>query len=244
MKTTLTLTPAQQATVAEIAKALQTTEGNAIKRAHAMKLTPVCTRCGGCGNFSFNQINGTTCFGCNGNGHTAPKAKDLAGVLERAHEAAADGTLDGYLAAMAARNRAKRARELLFAAWNATHAARALSGWGSHMFQPAENAKHPEYAAPGNFAEVREANRRMHNAVTEALNACTLAEVAKATDPERDTKALQASRAVDAALQEIKAADTTPDAALTAFVQGKQRESAERVRARGFAPGFSVYGEG
>ena len=25
-----------------------------------------CSRCGGTGHYSFNQINGTTCFGCNG----------------------------------------------------------------------------------------------------------------------------------------------------------------------------------
>lgn len=28
----------------------------------------VCTRCGGCGQYSYNQINGTTCFGCAGTG--------------------------------------------------------------------------------------------------------------------------------------------------------------------------------
>lgn len=36
-----------------------------------------CTRCGGCGEYSFNQITGTTCFGCNGTGlqiHRAAKA--------------------------------------------------------------------------------------------------------------------------------------------------------------------------
>lgn len=30
--------------------------------------TQTCTRCGGCGHYSFNQFNGTTCFGCGGSG--------------------------------------------------------------------------------------------------------------------------------------------------------------------------------
>lgn len=28
----------------------------------------ICTRCGGSGQYSYNQINGTTCFGCGGSG--------------------------------------------------------------------------------------------------------------------------------------------------------------------------------
>lgn len=32
----------------------------------AVKIT--CTRCGGSGNYSFNLIRGTVCFGCNGAG--------------------------------------------------------------------------------------------------------------------------------------------------------------------------------
>ncbi len=32
-----------------------------------------CGRCGGTGNFSYNQVNGTTCFGCNGRGYKLTK---------------------------------------------------------------------------------------------------------------------------------------------------------------------------
>lgn len=32
-----------------------------------------CSRCGGSGNYSYNQINGTRCFGCNGSGHKLTK---------------------------------------------------------------------------------------------------------------------------------------------------------------------------
>ena len=32
-----------------------------------------CTRCAGSGHYSYNQINGTTCFGCNGSGQKDSK---------------------------------------------------------------------------------------------------------------------------------------------------------------------------
>jgi len=32
-----------------------------------------CSRCGGTGHYSYNQINGTTCFGCNGKGEKLTK---------------------------------------------------------------------------------------------------------------------------------------------------------------------------
>lgn len=32
--------------------------------------TKTCSRCGGCGHYSYNQISGTTCFGCAGSGIT------------------------------------------------------------------------------------------------------------------------------------------------------------------------------
>lgn len=33
----------------------------------------VCGRCGGSGQYSYNQINGSTCFGCGGSGHRLTK---------------------------------------------------------------------------------------------------------------------------------------------------------------------------
>lgn len=36
--------------------------------------TQPCSRCGGTGNFSFNQVTGTTCFKCNGSGKQATRA--------------------------------------------------------------------------------------------------------------------------------------------------------------------------
>lgn len=30
--------------------------------------TETCGRCGGCGQYSYNQVNGSTCFGCGGSG--------------------------------------------------------------------------------------------------------------------------------------------------------------------------------
>jgi DnaJ-class molecular chaperone len=37
---------------------------------------PACSRCRGSGQYSYNQINGTTCFGCNGSGKMLPKIGD------------------------------------------------------------------------------------------------------------------------------------------------------------------------
>jgi DnaJ-class molecular chaperone len=33
-----------------------------------MKTKQICTRCGGSGNYSFNMMDGTRCYGCSGSG--------------------------------------------------------------------------------------------------------------------------------------------------------------------------------
>jgi hypothetical protein len=34
-----------------------------------------CSRCGGCGRYSYNQIDGDRCFGCNGTGKAVPSTR-------------------------------------------------------------------------------------------------------------------------------------------------------------------------
>lgn len=37
-------------------------------------ITDVCGRCGGSGRYSYNMIDGSTCYGCNGSGKAPAKA--------------------------------------------------------------------------------------------------------------------------------------------------------------------------
>lgn len=61
----------------------------------------VCGRCSGSGNYSFNMINGTTCFGCLGSGYVAATLTD---ELYRTFEALVnDGSLDKFLEVLRAR---------------------------------------------------------------------------------------------------------------------------------------------
>lgn len=45
----------------------------AVAKIHKAGLTRVCPRCGGTGNFSYNQIDGTRCFKCGGRKYTLPR---------------------------------------------------------------------------------------------------------------------------------------------------------------------------
>lgn len=75
-----------------------------------------CSRCGGGGHYSFNQITGTTCFGCNGSGRELPRITPA--ILAEAVRRQAAGELDAYFAANKARADAKRAMAPLFTAFN------------------------------------------------------------------------------------------------------------------------------
>lgn len=45
-----------------------------------MKTKQTCTRCGGSGNYSFNMMDGTRCYGCSGSGF---QMIDLAAVAKK-----------------------------------------------------------------------------------------------------------------------------------------------------------------
>ena len=46
---------------------------NVYSRMRALDMLVTCTRCGGSGHYSFNHIDGTMCYGCNGHTVTVPK---------------------------------------------------------------------------------------------------------------------------------------------------------------------------
>ncbi len=104
----------------DLSTILNTTEANAIRRAAGLRILPACGRCGGCGHYSYNQINGTTCFGCGGSGQVAPKAGQQADVLTEAKAAVADGRLTVYLEDLAISKRTKNAAKVVMDAWKAT----------------------------------------------------------------------------------------------------------------------------
>lgn len=75
-------------------------------RLAALGYVETCGRCGGSGHYSFNQINGTTCFGCSGSGKRLAKiTKKIVAAAKVRVEA---GELDGYFAKNAALAAAKR----------------------------------------------------------------------------------------------------------------------------------------
>ena len=211
-------------TLTSIAAELRTTEANALKRALLLKLTPVCDRCGGSGQYSFNQVDGTRCFGCNGVGHVQPAKADLPGVLEAARACVADGRLDHYLRGLEAARVAKTGRDAIFAAWTATEAAKALAGWGSHTLRDDQ--------CPGNMVEVRAANAAMCDLYKAADEALSAIQFARQSDPDLTTKRIAAGEAVTAALTGIPAVDVAPDADLAEFVAERQARSAAARAAR------------
>jgi hypothetical protein len=79
----------------------------------------VCSRCGGCGNFSYCQMYGTTCFKCGGSGKTATKLTPA--LLEQIKAQVAAGELEPYLAKL----RREAEHNAYFKAWRA----KALAAW-------------------------------------------------------------------------------------------------------------------
>ena len=71
-----------------------------------MKTKQTCTRCGGSGNYSFNMMDGTRCYGCSGSGF---QMIDLAAVAKKQAAAAvkAAGNEECRQARMATAERVK-----------------------------------------------------------------------------------------------------------------------------------------
>lgn len=80
-------------------------------RLKALNLADVCGRCGGGGHYSYNQMTGTTCFGCAGHGVKLPRV--TVKLIKSAEEAVAAGGLVQYLADLDAAREAKRIGKIL-----------------------------------------------------------------------------------------------------------------------------------
>lgn len=96
-------------------------EKNAIIRAGKLKCLPVCGRCLGTGQYSFNGSH-SQCYGCDGSGARMPKtAAEWAATLADAREAAIDSRLEKYLAARKAFAETKGAVAKVMGAWKAVN---------------------------------------------------------------------------------------------------------------------------
>lgn len=105
----------------QIANILGTTEKNLPSRVLGLRLGNVCSRCGGSGKFSFNQIHGDTCYGCGGNGLTMPKSKsDLQTLLKRAEDTVSSGKLAEYLHRLQIEKKNKGVVSRIMKAWRDT----------------------------------------------------------------------------------------------------------------------------
>lgn len=101
--------------LAELAEILGCKANFVLARLDAIGLSVTCSRCGGCGNYSYCQMHGTTCFDCNGTGRGMPKLS--AGLVAAAREAVAAGKLQPYLDRVAMRSRARKAVNQAMDAW-------------------------------------------------------------------------------------------------------------------------------
>lgn len=72
-----------------------------------------CGRCGGTGHYSYNQMDGTMCYGCNGQRFVVKKLTKK--VLAKAEEAVNEGHLDTYLAFLERKNSLRKIDVLAFA---------------------------------------------------------------------------------------------------------------------------------
>lgn len=109
-----------------LAELLQTTDVKTARaRLMGIGVVDVCSRCGGCGRYSFNGTH-SICYGCSGRGEFAASLSKRS-TLARAVEAVEAGKLARYFVARDARRAAKKAIAPLLAEietiWNAVHAA-------------------------------------------------------------------------------------------------------------------------
>ena len=219
----------------ELAAALQTTVGNALTRAARLKIAPVCDRCGGCGSYSFNQVDGSTCYGCNGIGHRVPKANEMAALVAEAKRAAEDGRLEAYLRTQDAAAKAKAGWQAVMDVYAATPMQRIYAGWASHVYKQAD--------VGGNWDEMRKATHAGHEAFKLAEAAIREARFAKFASPDWSDKQVAAAKAIDDAIATIRATAIEPSPEVIAFAQAKQRAAVASIVSKGRTPGFKVYGE-
>lgn len=208
----------------EIAAILKTTEERLDARLVGLRIAPVCSRCGGSGRYSFNQIDGDRCYGCNGQGHVKPRSQDLPDLLKEARACVEDGRFDAYLATLAARKAIKTGQKRVMDAWSSTIVARTNNDI-SHFTRSEEM---------DGLADLRAANKAMHDAHKMASEALRQAAYpSRGTSPaERDNLALIAAKAVEEAIAQIKAADYQPPEHLVNAAKEQAEARATRLKNR------------
>ena len=123
------------ATVEFIAALLQTTPKNLPARIASMKLGDTCSRCGGSGLHSYNQTDGSKCYGCDGRGQVFPKS--LPELRQRATNAVESGALALHKDRLRAREATKGAQDRIAAAW---HEVELLNGYNEVWREHADPA--------------------------------------------------------------------------------------------------------
>jgi hypothetical protein len=109
----------------KFAKTLRVPLNLSEKKIHSLVMTrviklghgKVCGRCGGCGNYSFNQVHGTRCYGCGGLGYKTPKLTES--LLSDVKATVDSGVLDDYLKRIKLINAADKAVDIVSKAWSA-----------------------------------------------------------------------------------------------------------------------------
>lgn len=156
----------------DIAAVLKTTETNVDARLVGLKIAPVCGRCGGSGRYSFNQMDGDRCYGCNGKGHVKPTEGQLGDMLVAAEECATDGRLAAYLDFLEALRVSKNATDKIMAAWKATGISEAYD-W-TRVCHPPHSPRDDGYVNPKfcqRDADISEINSKMCAAYTRVSKA-------------------------------------------------------------------------
>lgn len=120
-------TKSKTLTMTEIAALMGCKPSTATSRLVALGYTVVCSRCGGSGQYSYNQIDGSRCFGCGGCGKNL--AKITAEIVAAALERIAAGELAGYFAENTARREMKRANEAMWADYMAGQVGKDYNAW-------------------------------------------------------------------------------------------------------------------
>ncbi|WP_432263036.1 hypothetical protein [Cupriavidus sp. TMH.W2] len=169
----------------------------------------VCERCGGSGHYSFNAIDGTTCFGCRGSGHVAQKL--TADLYARAAAEVAAGRLDTYLAEVRARAEAKQAADM--ASQRVMKAWQAVDARFPYKWQLAVDRLQPHYDLSQEVNKpMSEAYQKVAalsselNALPHARRHCKTVEDSKRLDAKIEATRQQLIAATDKAMQVIELA--------------------------------------
>lgn len=149
---------------AQIAAVLNTSEANLNARLIGLHIAPVCNRCGGSGSYSFNQIDGSRCYGCNGKGHVAPKARDMADMLEAAEAAVADGRFAAYMLFLESMKISKNAASKVMAAWEGTGISKAYDWTRCANGTPRANDGYVNPKFSQRDKDISDINKKMYDA--------------------------------------------------------------------------------